>query len=61
MEFLYTGNFNFSPWWSFGYFNISYSIDKDTTINDFIGLNYYGDPVMGFNTNNYFGTTHFPG
>lgn len=76
MNFLQTGNFDFSPWWGFGFIDITYFADKNMYFKeegsegsegsdgfkpyDFIGLNYYADPVIGFNTKNFFGDTHFP-
>ena len=58
MTFLKTGifDFNFQGFYSVKY----YDLDAPNKL-DFIGLNYYATAVIGFNSDNFFGDTCFPG
>jgi len=58
MKFLKTGKFDFRV---FGLANVQYKDDFAPKSFDFFGLNYYATAVIGFNMENGFGDTHFPG
>ena len=70
MKFLKTGKIKFRPWYiwsgSLMTWGITYEADpkiyfgKNPKPFDYIGLNFYSDAIIGFNTKNFFGPTHFP-
>lgn len=57
INFFRTGKFNYS-----GYFgkSIEYENMDAVNSNDFIGLNFYANPVVGPNLQNIYGATYFP-
>lgn len=56
MNFFSTGHYDYNHW----FLHIKhYDPDAPQTL-DFMGLNFYGNPVVGFNSTNFFGPTHFP-
>lgn len=58
IRFFKTGKFTYSGF--FGY-NIEYENMEALNSNDFIGLNFYANPVVGPNLKNIYGATYFPG
>lgn len=57
IRFFKTGKFIYNGF--FGY-NIEYENIEALNSNDFIGLNFYANPVVGPNLKNIYGATHFP-
>ncbi len=56
VKFLKTGRLNFRHWFA----HVEYEELEAPQSYDFIGLNFYGNVVLGFNTKNFFGPTCFP-
>lgn len=60
IDFFKTGKFTYVSF--FLGINIQFDLsDKISTLhnNDFIGLNFYANPIVGPNINNFYGATHF--
>lgn len=57
INFLKTGRIDYDHW----FYKTQYYNPAGPTSYDFIGLNFYGNVVIGFNSDNFFGSTKFPG
>lgn len=58
VKFLQTGRFEYKVR---GLVNVKYDDVDAPNSFDFVGLNFYGNVVIGFNKKNFYGATHFPG